>query len=250
MNLGLAKTLIYASLLWAIGFAPLLAQKPTEPARFFPFNPGAYWVYKGTVRWYDFENDKPASAEVTWKMSVQKVLRTQGITAAVVTGFPGDLDWTAGTTEAKPWLILEDQKHDVYYENLGPEFDLTKLNGDDHVFDKFMAEDNFFFRWPLQQGAKFCGEDAKKREDGMYCWVVEQSVTKNLSTVKGVPASDQTAFQLKYRTLPDDTTVELVPGVGLLSYEYHHHGTMADTELQLVEFHPGPESSEIQGTKP
>jgi hypothetical protein len=250
MKLGLAKPLISIILPFVLGFVTLHAQKPAEPARFFPFTPGTYWLYKGTVHWYDFENDRPASAEVNWKMSVQKVIRRQGITAAVVTGFPGDLDWTAGTTEPKPWLILEDDKHDVYYENLGPEFDLTRLNGDDHVFDKFMVEDNFFFQWPLRQGAKFCGEDAKKREDDMYCWVVEQSASKKLSEVKGVSAGDQTAFQLKYRTLPDDTTVELVPGLGLLSYEYHHHGTVADTELQLVEFHPAPESSEVQGTKP
>ena len=53
---------------------------------------------------------------------------------------------------------------------------------------------------------------------------------------------DQPVFQLQYLTLPDDTTMELVPGVGLVSYQYHHHGTVADTELQLVEFHPAPGS--------
>jgi hypothetical protein len=246
------EKLIYLSALCAVAFAsPLLrATKPPDTNRFFPFSAGTYWVYKGTVRWYDFENDKPASAEVNWKMSVLNVVRKQSVTAAVVTGFPADLDWTAGTTEPKPWLILEDEKHDVYYENLGPEFDLTKLNGDEHVFDRFMVSDNFFFQWPLRQGAKFCDDEAKKRDDGMYCWVVEQSATKKLNTVKGAPANDQTTFQLKYRTLPDDTTIELVPGVGLLSYEYHHHGTVADTELQLVEFHSGSESSEVQGPKP
>jgi hypothetical protein len=41
-----------------------------------------------------------------------------------------------------------------------------------------------------------------------------------------------------------------VPGIGLVSYEYHHHGSVADTALQLVEFHPAPEASQVQGSKP
>jgi hypothetical protein len=244
------KKFVCAIALCFMGFTALRAQKPLAPNEFFPLTEGTYWVYKGKVRWYDFENGKPASADVTWKMSVMRVIRKPGVVAAIVTGFPGDLDWSAGTTEPKPWLILEDEKHQIFYENLGPDFDLSKLNGDDRVFDKFLVEDNFFFQWPIRQGAKFCEEEAKKREDGMYCWVVAQTAMKKLESVKGSPADEQPVFQLQYRTLPDDTTMELVPGIGLLSYQYHHHGTTAETELRLVEFHPAPESSDVQGQGP
>jgi hypothetical protein len=244
------SALLCLSVVCAMGLAGLSAQKPdAELGGFFPFHAGTYWVYKGTVRWYDYENDKPASADVTWKMSVEKVIRKQGLIAAVVSGFPADLDWTAGTTEPKTWLVLENEKHEVFYENLGPDYDLAKLNGDEHVFDKFMVEDNFFFQWPLRQGAKFCGDEAKKRDDSMYCWIVEQTAAKKLSSIKGLSVNDGNVFQLQYRTLPDDTTMELIPGVGVLSYQYHHHGTVADTELQLVEYH-GTESSDGQGPKP
>jgi hypothetical protein len=37
-------------------------------------------------------------------------------------------------------------------------------------------------------------------------------------------------------TNPDDTELEFVPGIGFISYRYHHHGTVADTEMGLVEF--------------
>ena len=229
----------------------LSAQKPpADSGEFFPFSVGTYWVYKGTVRWGDPEEEKPSSADVTWKMTVQHVIRKKGVVAAVVTGFPADLDWSAGTTEPKPWLILETEKHQVYYLNLGPDFDLAKLNGDDHVFDRDLAVDNLFFEWPLKPGAKFCDEDGKKRDDGLYCWVVTESRKKKLEAARGAPSDEQSVFQMEYRTLPDDTTVELVPGVGLVSYQYHHHGTVADTELQLVEFHPAPANAEApQGTK-
>jgi len=239
-----------AILLSIIGLSQLHAQKTSTPSKFFPLTPGTYWVYKGTVRWYDFETDKPVSGDVTWKMSVERVIRKPGVLAAIVTGFPADLDWSAGTTEPKPWLILEDEKHQVYYENLGPDFDLSKFDNGDHVFDKFMVEENFFFQWPLRKGAKFCDEEAKKREDDMYCWVVSETTRKTLESVTGAPADNQSVFQLRYRSLPDDTTMELVPGVGLLSYQYHHHGSVADTELQLVGFYPAPESSDVQGPKP
>jgi hypothetical protein len=242
--------ILSAFLALCLSFAASPSQKPVAPASFFPLQTGTYWVYKGTVHWYDNENDKPASGEVTWKMTVERVIRRKGVVAAIVTGFPGDLDWSAGTTEPKPWLILENENHQIYYENLGPDYDLSKLDGDDHVFDKFMVDENLFFQWPLHQGAKFCDDDAKKREDGMYCWTAGESQTKKLTSVKGSPAADEPVFHLQYRTLPDDTTVELVPGIGILSYEYHHHGTVADTELQLIEFHPGLENPAVQGSKP
>lgn len=244
------KNLALAALLSMIALTLLYAEEPTTPGEFFPMSAGTYWVYKGSVGWYDFENDKPASAEVTWKMSVTKVIRRKGIVAAIVTGFPGDLDWSAGSTEPKPWLILEDEKHQVYYENLGPDFDLSKFDGGDAVFEKFQVEDNFLFQWPLHKGAKFCDAESKKREDNMYCWVVAEEEAKKLEAVQGAPKEDQTVYRMQYLSLPDDTRMELVQGLGLVSYQYHHHGSVADTSLQLVEFHPATAGSETQGPKP
>jgi hypothetical protein len=244
------KRIIYAMALCLIGFVGVHAQKPSGPSEFFPMATGTYWIYKGTVRWFDPEGDQPGSAEVTWKMTVERVIRRKGIVAAVMTGFPADLDWSAGTTEPKPWLFIEDEKHRVFFENLGPDFDLSRLNGDDHVFDKFMVDDNLFFQWPVSQGAKFCDEEAKKREDGNYCWNVAEMKKKKLQGVSGAPAEERPVFRMEYWTLPDDQKIELAPGVGVLSYNYHHHGTVADTELQLVEFHPAPDSTHVQGPKP
>ena len=237
-------------LLCVTGFALLHARQSGSSNEFFPLHSGTYWIYKGTVGWHDDANDKPGTAEVTWKMSVERVIRKQQVVAAVISGFPADLDWSGGATEPKPWLFVEDAEHHVYYENLGPDYDLAKLNGDEHVFDKFSVDDNLFFQWPLHDGAKFCDEQAKKREDGMYCWVVARTGKRKLDSVKGAGDEEQQVFQMEYHTLPDDTTIELVPGIGVLSYEYHHHGTVADTALHLVEFHPAPESSNAQGTKP
>ena len=235
-------------MLCIISLIPLRAQTPAVPTELFPLRPGTYWIYKGVVRWYDGENDKPGSTDVTWKMSVLQVIRRPGVVGAVVSGFPADLDWTGGTTEPKPWLILETDKHQVFYENLGPDYDLSKLNGDDHVFDKFMADENLFLQWPVQQHAKFCDADAKRREDDMYCWVVAETAKRKLQSVSGVPSEEQPVYRMEYRTLPDDQKIEIVPGIGVVTYQYHHHGTLAETELTLAEFHPAEEKVEPQGT--
>ena len=47
------------------------------------------------------------------------------------------------------------------------------------------------------------------------------------------------AYRVEYATLPDDMEFDFVPGIGMVTYEYHHHGTTADTELHLIEFHDG-----------
>jgi hypothetical protein len=62
----------------------------------------------------------------------------------------------------------------------------------------------------------------------------------SLSGIAGLPhemPQEVDSYSLAYRTLPDDTKIDFVPGVGIVTYEYHHHGTVADTEVKLVEFH-------------
>jgi hypothetical protein len=80
--------------------------------------------------------------------------------------------------------------------------------------------------------------------------VAEITEKKLQPAVSGVPADEQPVFRMEYWTLPDDQKIELVPGLGVLSYRYHHHGTLADTDLRLVEFHPAPQRSGGQGPKP
>src|SRR5260370_42471526 len=58
-----------------------------------------------------------------------------------------------------------------------------------------------------------------------------------LKEVKGLEPGKRTAFLLQFVTNPDDTELEFVPGIGFISYRYHHHGTVADTEMSLAEFH-------------
>jgi len=244
------RLLIALALSTSVLASVLCAQEQHAPEEFFPMSVGSYWLYEGTVSWADSANDEPAKQQVSWKMSVNKVIRNKDLVAAIVTGFPADLDFSAGAAVPQPWLILQDTKHNFFHVNLGPNYDLTKFDGADPSFARFMDTDALLFQWPLRKGAKFCDFEAKGREDNMYCWVVSQETIKPEISIKGAPTSKLQVFALQYRSLPDDTTMELVPGLGLLSYEYHHHGTVADTELRLVEFHRAPGAPETPGSQP
>jgi hypothetical protein len=167
----------------------------------------------------------------------------------VVSGFPLVLDWSGGSAAPRPWLFLEDAKHRVHYVDMGPNFDLSKYEKADQRFDKFLVDDTLLLEWPLKKGAKFCDEEGKNRDDRMYCWFVSGAEKRRLEKINGMPAEELEVYELRYTSNPDDTTMELVPGVGIIRYRYHHHGTVADTELQLVEFHRAEPAGE-QGTKP
>jgi hypothetical protein len=209
---------------------------------FFPLTPGTWWFYRGTVTWSDQQTEKEAHAEVTVKMSVEKIIQKPEFTIAVLSGFPRDLDWATGEVPAMPWLLIETQRHEVFLNPLPPDFDYAKLEKDAASLGKFLAEDNLFFRWPLKQGMKFCDAESLKRDDAHYCWVVASVASREavkLLEMIGLPARSAEISVLRYITNPDDTEIELSPGIGILSYEYHHHGTVADTSLKLVEFHPG-----------
>jgi hypothetical protein len=68
--------------------------------------------------------------------------------------------------------------------------------------------------------------------------------------ITGTPEEEREVLRMEYWTLPDDQKIELSPGIGILTYRYHHHGTVADTDLRLVEFHPAEAKAKAQGQKP
>lgn len=217
---------------------------------FFPLTPGTWWLYRGTVTWSDQQTEKEAIADVTLKMTVEKVIQKPELTIAVLSGFPRDLDWATGEVAAMPWLLIETKGHEVFLNPLPPDFNYAKLDQNAASLDKFLSEDNLLFRWPMKKGMKFGDAESVRRDDGHYCWVVANQETKKLSGITGLHSQSAEISLLQYITNPDDTAMEISPGVGILSYQYHHHGTVAETSLTLVEFHLAMTLPETSGAKP
>ena len=120
---------------------------------------------------------------------------------------------------------------------------LDQLDNPKYPLRELIDPDDWILQLPLADGRKFCDQQAMKREDGEYCWVTGPPHPADLRGVKGLAPRTRTAYEITYATNPDDTEFEFVDGVGITSYQYHHHGTIAETELRLVEFHPVGASS-------
>jgi hypothetical protein len=221
-----------------------------QPDLFLPLTPGTWWLYRGTVRWTDSETNKPAAAHASIKMQVERVIQKPEFTIAVISGFPSDLGWSNGQVDPKPSLLIETRKHEIFLNQLPPDFDYAKLEKDAASLDKFLSQDNLLFRWPLKRGMKFGDPESVQRPDDRYCWVVATQERKILKEIKGVPPKPLEVFLLQFVTAPEDTQMELSPGIGILSYQYHHHGTVADTSLTLVEFHPAQAPPATSGATP
>jgi len=204
-----------------------------------PTSEGTYWIYRGIVR-FERPNSKSVETKVRWKMQVRQVLRRPDLIAIVINGFPGDLDWSEGTATPQDSLIIQTRDKKLYWIEAGafPTVFKRLVNPNDDL-EGLLKNEDLFLELPLHRGQKFCDAEAKLRSDGMYCRVVESVHSTSFGTVKGVPLDQHEVFTLSYRTNPDDSEVDFVPGLGITSYSYHHHGTVADTEVKLSEFHRG-----------
>ena len=222
----------------------------SQPDLFFPLTPGTWWLYRGTVRWTDSETNKPAAAPASIKMQVERVIQKPEFTIAIISGFPADVGWSNGQVDPKPSLLIETRNHEVFLDELPPDFDYAKLEKDARSLDKFLSPENLLFRWPLKKGMKFGDPESVQRPDDRYCWVVATQGKKSLKEIQGAPLKPLEVFLLQFVTAPEDTQMELSPGIGILSYQYHHHGTVADTSLALVEFHPAQPPAASSGAKP
>ena len=85
------------------------------------------------------------------------------------------------------------------------------------------------YGFPLKVGLKWDEESDFKRNDNMYCWYVEkiENVTVSAGTFKD-------CFKIVYDTCPDTTTEWYYPGVGIVKYEYRHHGTITNETRELI----------------
>ena len=206
----------------------------------FPLSQGTMWTYAGLVRWTHAGTNEVSETKVIWKTEVLRVIHRNGLSVAVIRGFPGDLDWSDGRPTPGDSLIIRSVQDRFYIISSDNSADaLRRLDDAKDSLSGLLSDDNLFFGLPIKAGSKFCDADGMARPDGMYCWVVGAPQRHSLVGVRGAATREATAYTVEYRTAPDDTEFVFVPGIGVVGYEYHHHGTVADTVLKLAEFHPG-----------
>lgn len=208
----------------------------------FPLSAGTYWIYRGTVKWTPATSTSIEVREelLNWKMEIVRSARVGPYEVARLKGHPDDLAWYVPGKPRGDYLIVRDDKRYYLLRLLDPGKELEALMSDRTVLEARLNSYTLFLDLPLRKDIRFAEDPDAKRDDILYCWYVEKESRLTLDGVRGFShKSPVVRFSLSYRSLPDHTFVDFVPGIGIMRYVYGHHGTASETDLQLVEYHPG-----------
>jgi hypothetical protein len=191
----------------------------------FPLQNGNYWDFSGKY------NQKT----INFRIEVRNVVRKKSLTFALMRGFPTDV-MTGDDWEASSWgLLIAGSEH--YYRISGPRMDtvMKKMNTDGIALTEMVTDADLFLETLYDTGQTF-GEAAQlTRDDGNYYWRVIGKSAFDPSAIKGLQLTglfDQ--YTLSYRTQPDETLMDIVPGIGITRYRYIHHGTSEELDLRLT----------------
>lgn len=219
---------------------PVAAQSATDV---FPMAIGTSWEYRGEVRW-EGEHGKIFSEPLEWKTQVVDFARHHGTSIALLRGAPMDLaGWHPGDDQHYSLLIHRGR---TFYFRSAPEAPEFFLKFKHHPIWPFhrpppkgspIRPEDAWFSVPLATGQKTCAPSQAARQDAMYCWTVDTKAPAELGGAQGIPPGNRVEFSLAYRTAPDHEIVGLAPGIGIVEYEYQHHGTVAEAKIKLVKFY-------------
>ncbi len=206
----------------------------------WPLAKGAYWVYQGDVTWFNADTQQEVKDTITWKVEVTDVVQRDQNTGYAMLGSLDDLaSYEAGATPASN-VIIQVGVDKYYTSNADALARLRDKDNADDVLVGLIMPELQILDLPLFKGKVFGDPQQITRPDHTYAWWVTDEKPADLAGIEGVP-SGMTANQytLNLTTTGDNTTLEFVPGLGIVQYTYEHNGTPASASVRLVEYHPG-----------
>jgi hypothetical protein len=215
--------------------------KPPEEAKAFPLAPGAYWVYRGSVKWTSVGAERPEQAEMTWRMEVKGAVHRQHVWGFLLMGFPSDLSWyEEGKPPSERLLVRVGPTLFFLLEGERARAVLARLRDEQDLLQDLVREAELLLALPLQRG-QVIGETAMiTRTDLSYCWTVEgQAPLEAEGLIGPEPPPGASEFVLALRSRADHQVLRFTPGIGITGYRYVHHGTVSKCDLRLVEWGRG-----------
>ena len=214
-----------------------------------PMSKGATWIYSARVKWEKDGTEVAGAKTLRWTVTVADSIQKGDISAALLRGGPWDLAWYDPAVKPQEHLIV--RMGNTYYllhDEAAATFADVKAGKIADLKDRLA--DDVWFTTPMEIADTFCPPEAEERAP-MGCWSVEKITTTHALKVPGMRTSPEaTQYLLTFMTNPDTEIVTLVPGVGIISWQYQHHGTVAEASLKLVEFRPpGVRSARKPATK-
>jgi hypothetical protein len=178
---------------------------------FFPLAKGMSWTYEGNERSTIIGGNQVQSDHFIKEMRVVRSVTRGGTTSALVSGFPSEFS------------VITENEHGLFFYR-----DVADKKTGEIILEKAVSGEDLgkqILRFPVRLGDRV-GQDPP-RPDSRYCW----SVARRIQSRYGP------AWEVVYSTLPDDEIFDLAPGVGIVRYEYQHHGTVMETHAHLASFH-------------
>jgi hypothetical protein len=175
-----------------------------------PFSKGTTWIYEGTVAWQEGLEER--NKRVRLVTQIVKVFNYSSARVAVVRSFPSELAWYGFKQHPRYSLLILSRKALLEVE-ADSEQEAQKMA---HNFARqsreLMTEADVVMPFSLTGGRRF------------------------RSHVKGFhPPVALKSYRYIYRTNPDHTIVDFVPGLGVTSFIYEHHGTTSSVNVELKE---------------
>jgi hypothetical protein len=219
---------------------PLFAAS-SAPA-YIPLEKGNFWIYEGDVSWVEndpqTQKNKIYTRHLTWRSEVTDVVKTDRGTVALLHGFPTDLAWYNSKTQPgdRLLLLLGTDYFEITQNPLETFRKIKDSNGDWMTCFKEIAAAELFSPTPLVEGKCFGGSPGNFVM-GRYCDVVDEVAPFDPASIQGAPKLvDPVCFDISDHTNPDIEEMEVVPGLGVVGFGYHHNGTTMEVSVNLVEF--------------
>jgi hypothetical protein len=198
----------------------------------FPLIPGTCWTYEGTVKWT--AGDQVKEKAVRWQMEVLNTIVRGDVTGYHMRGHPRELAWYVEGQEPGEYAILRVGSDRFYYGSVGS---YQRLKDENDDLSGLIREEDLFLSLPLDEGKRFCETEQILREDGMYCWLTGKGEPIQMKNVAGLTmAAPLMEYPVLKSTGPDQMVVGFTPGIGITTFSYIHHGTVAEVNLTLTEF--------------
>jgi len=232
MNLRRAAALALVG--WYLVAALVIAMPPFVLAAdqhelTIPLDKGTTWNYSGTARWWGLTKPEEYGARTSrirdWQMKVMKTARRGDVTASVVQGFPDELAWYEGDAVPPPTglTLIVQSSTGLFVKSINSdEAEQRMADALDHKL-KFDVDPDQILRFPVHVDDCLSTEPLALKYK-RWCWHVRTTVKTRFGS----------GWELEYRTNPDQQLIDIVPGVGVTRYVYHHNGTVADTDVHLV----------------
>ena len=222
-----------------IGSAALLSAQATTPV--IPMLKGTTWTYSARVKWAGTGKQPDGVRTLTWTSTIVDSFEHGDVSAALLHGGPWDLAFYSPGAKPDDYLIV--RAADAYYlvqDDARAKFTDLKTATAADIAEQFAAD--LWFRTPLEINDTYCAPGQEKTSP-FYCWSVEKVTTTHSLRITGFRPKAATEYFLTFMTNPDTTMLTLVPGAGIVTYDYEHHGTVAEASVKLLSIRAGPNTS-------